>query len=178
MGGSNMICPMCRRTIEGDSSDILPDRKICLLCAENVKAYAKSPKDEERVAAFDYLQNCKAISQDTVVIGAIEALIKQYGILPPKSEQSSFIEEWEHASSFSAASGKELPYVVYQVTLKEKLIGTGSRNLAELEEIINHFFNRGYRLHTLSTSNGGSKGSLYGDRIQATLVFEKVNLFK
>ena len=80
--------------------------------------------------------------------------------------------------SFSAGSGYDRPYVVYQVTLKEKWIGTGSGNLTELEDVINQFYAKGYRLHTMSTSNGGSKGSLSGDRIQATLVFEKAGLFK
>lgn len=77
-------------------------------------------------------------------------------------------------SSFSGASGKELNYVVMQVTLKEKLIGTGSGNLTELEHVINSQVKKGYRLHTITTSNGGSKGLLGGDRIQATLVFEKI----
>ena len=77
-------------------------------------------------------------------------------------------------SSFSGASGKELNYVVMQVTLKEKFIGTGSGNLTELEHVINSQVQKGYRLHTITTSNGGSKGLLGGDRIQATLVFEKI----
>ena len=88
-------------------------------------------------------------------------------------ESPDFIERF----SYSTASGVDRPYVVYQVTLKEKLIGTGSGNLTELEDVINHFFSKGYRLHSMSTSNGGSKGSMLGDRIQATLVFEKVGLF-
>ena len=29
-------------------------------------------------------------------------------------------------------------------------------------------------MHTMPTSNGGSKGLMGGDRIQATMVFEKV----
>lgn len=78
------------------------------------------------------------------------------------------------SSSFSAASGKDLPYVVLQVTLKEKFIGTGSGNLVELENVINEQAKKGYRLHTITTSNGGSKGFMGGDRIQATLVFEKL----
>lgn len=41
------------------------------------------------------------------------------------------------SSSFSGASGAELDYVVMQVTLKEKLLGTGSGNLTELEHVIN-----------------------------------------
>lgn len=78
------------------------------------------------------------------------------------------------SSSFSGASGQDLQYVVMQVTLKEKLFGTGSGNLTELEKVINEQASKGYRLHTISTTNGGSKGFGGGDRIQATLVFEKL----
>ena len=83
---------------------------------------------------------------------------------------------WKDASVFSNASGKQLPYVVMQVTLKEKLFGTGSGNLTDLEDVINQQVSKGYRLHTMSTSNGGSKGFGGGDRIQATLVFERLDL--
>lgn len=69
---------------------------------------------------------------------------------------------------------KMKPYVVLQVVLKEKLIGTGSGNLTELENIINTQAAKGYRLHTITTASSGSKGMLGGDRIQATLVFEKL----
>ena len=65
-------------------------------------------------------------------------------------------------------------YVVLQVVLKEKLIGTGSGNLTELENIINKQASKGYRLHPITTASSGSKGMLGGDRIQATLVFEKL----
>ena len=34
-----------------------------------------------------------------------------------------------NSSSFSRASGNDLDYVVMQVTLKEKFLGTGSGNL-------------------------------------------------
>ena len=78
------------------------------------------------------------------------------------------------ASTFSLASGKNLHYVVLQVTLKEKFLGTGSGNLTELENVINKQAQKGYRLHTIATSNGGSKGLMGGDCIQATLVFEKI----
>ena len=80
--------------------------------------------------------------------------------------------------TYSTASGKNLPYVVIQVTLKEKFWGTGSKNLTDLEMVINNQVEKGYRLHTMTTSNGGSKGLGGGDRIQATLVFEKVAYFK
>lgn len=72
------------------------------------------------------------------------------------------------------ASGNSYQYVVLQVTLKEKFIGTGSGNLTELENVINQQAAKGYRLHTITTANGGSKGLMGGDRIQATMVFEKV----
>ena len=65
-------------------------------------------------------------------------------------------------------------YVVLQVTLKEKFLGTGSKNLVELENVINEQAARGYRLHTLSTASAQSTGFGGGDRIQATLVFERV----
>ncbi len=68
-----------------------------------------------------------------------------------------------------------MKYVVLQVVLKEKLIGTGSKNLTELEKIINEQAEKGYRLHTISTTTSGSKGLVAGgDRIQATMVFEKI----
>lgn len=66
-------------------------------------------------------------------------------------------------------------YVVLQVVLKEKLIGTGSGNLSELEKVINAQAAKGYRLHTITTSSSGSRGFLGGDRIQATMVFESLN---
>lgn len=66
-------------------------------------------------------------------------------------------------------------YVVLQVVLKEKFIGTGSANLTELEAVINQQASKGYRLHTISTVSGGSKGLLGGDRVQATMVFEKIS---
>lgn len=65
-------------------------------------------------------------------------------------------------------------YVVLQVTLKEKLIGTASKNLSELEDVINKQADKGYRLHTISTTSDGSKGLGGGDRIQATMVFERI----
>ena len=68
-----------------------------------------------------------------------------------------------------------MKYVVLQVVLKEEWLGTGSRNLMELETVINEQAAKGYRLHTMSTASGGSKGWMGGDRIQATLVFEKID---
>lgn len=65
-------------------------------------------------------------------------------------------------------------YVVLQVTLKEKFLGTASRNLQELEDVINAQAAKGYRLHTISTAASHSTGLAGGDRIQATMVFERL----
>ena len=67
-----------------------------------------------------------------------------------------------------------MQYVVLQVTLKEKFIGTGSKNLEQLETVINEQAAKGYRLHTISTASAQSSGFGGGDRIQATMVFEKI----
>ena len=65
-------------------------------------------------------------------------------------------------------------YVVIQMVLKEKFLGTGSGNITELEKAINAQAALGYRLHTITTAASGSKGFGGGDRIQATLVFEQI----
>ena len=86
-----------------------------------------------------------------------------------------FFDNIKDASTHStAANATDLHYVVLQVTLKEKFFGTGSGNLTELENVINTQVAKGYRLHTITTANGGSKGLGGGDRIQATMVFEKI----
>jgi hypothetical protein len=67
-----------------------------------------------------------------------------------------------------------MSYVVLQVVLKEKFFGSGSGNLTELEKVINKQAALGYRLHTITTSSSGSTGFGGGDRIQATMVFERL----
>ena len=68
-------------------------------------------------------------------------------------------------------------YVVIQVVLTEKLIGTGSgvRSLTNLQATINEQAAKGYRLHTITTASSGSKGFLGGDKIQATMIFERLD---
>ena len=70
------------------------------------------------------------------------------------------------------------PYVVQQVVLTEKLLGTGSNlvSLSNLQDVINRQVAKGYRLHTISTTSSGSKGFFGGDKIQATLVFERLDM--
>ncbi len=84
-------------------------------------------------------------------------------------------EMYADSSTFSTASGGSYNYVVLQVTLKEKFFGTGSGNLTQLESAINAQAALGYRLHTISTATSHSTGFGGGDRIQATMVFEKIN---
>ena len=66
-------------------------------------------------------------------------------------------------------------YVVIQVTLKEKIVGVGSGNLRELEQVINEQADKGYRLHTISTSTSNIKGVMGGERVHATMVFERID---
>ena len=67
-------------------------------------------------------------------------------------------------------------YVVIQVVLTEKFIGTGSgvSSLTNLQKVLNDQARKGYRLHTITTTSTDSKGFMGGDKIQATMVFEKV----
>ena len=67
-----------------------------------------------------------------------------------------------------------MSYVVLQVVLKEKFFGSGSGNLTELENVINKQAALGYRLHTISTAASGSSGFGGGDRLQATMMFERL----
>lgn len=80
------------------------------------------------------------------------------------------------AGAIKAAGQAGDMYVVVQVVLTEKFIGTGSgvSSLTNLQRTINDQAAKGYRLHTISTTSSGSKGFMGGDKIQATMVFEKV----
>ena len=79
------------------------------------------------------------------------------------------------ASELAEGEGSKMEYVVIQVTLKEKFMGTKSGNLSELEGAINSPAAKGYRLHTITTASAKSSGLGGGDRIQATMVFERLN---
>lgn len=97
---------------------------------------------------------------------------------PPAPGLSGVIGRIE-AEAVAGARPRPAPrgmsYVVLQVILKEKLWGTGSGNLTELEKAINAQASLGYRLHTITTASSGSKGLAGGDRIQATMVFERLS---
>lgn len=70
------------------------------------------------------------------------------------------------------------PYIVKQVVLTEAFFGTGSDgySLTNLQCVINRQVAQGYRLHTISTTSSGSKGFFGGDKIQATMVFERLDM--
>jgi hypothetical protein len=69
-------------------------------------------------------------------------------------------------------------YIVRQIVLTEAFFGTGSNqnSLMTLQNAINQEVAHGYRLHTMSTTSSGSKGFMGGDKIQATLIFERIDL--
>lgn len=83
---------------------------------------------------------------------------------------------WDDVAGRANANDGE-KYVVLQVVLTEKFLGTGSgtASLTNLQAEINKQAAKGYRLHTISTTTSGSKGFLGGDKIQATMVFERID---
>lgn len=83
---------------------------------------------------------------------------------------------WDEKTG-KAVVGNDDKYVVLQVVLTEKFLGTGSgtSSLTNLQAAINKQAALGYRLHTITTSSSGSKGFLGGDKIQATMVFERID---
>ena len=66
-------------------------------------------------------------------------------------------------------------YRVMQVVLREKFVGKGSKNFAEIEELCNQQYAEGYRLHTFAQSTARSTGIGGGDRTVCNLVFERMN---
>ena len=81
------------------------------------------------------------------------------------------------AGQLKAKGNSNDKYVVIQVVLTEKFIGTGSgiSSLTNLQATINEQAAKGYRLHTISTAASGSKGFFGGDKIQATMIFERID---
>ena len=68
-------------------------------------------------------------------------------------------------------------YIVIQVVLTERLFGSGSgkASLEILQREMNRQAELGYRLHSFSTTASGNKGIFGGDKIQATMVFERID---
>lgn len=119
----------------------------------------------------------KIILKDGVLCSSCGGQLPKLPISAPPytlAEAQNILNQKSENEEAPVYTGTFPQYVVLQVVLKEAFIGTGSANLTELEAIINRQAAKGYRLHTMSTTNGGSKGMGGGDRIQATLVFEKL----
>ena len=175
------ICPMCGKSYKIDPENeclLTEELPICTYCGDMLDSLMYSDSSSAHKAARKYISEKRAASTNPEGKDILQQLLDDYKEPVSEPEVPSMLQQVKHASSFSAASGNDLPYVVYQVTLKEKFIGTGSGNLAELEMVLNCFYKQGYRLHTMSTATSESKGFGGGDRIQATLVFEKIDLFK
>ncbi|MBR4014895.1 MAG: DUF4177 domain-containing protein [Anaerotignum sp.] len=83
---------------------------------------------------------------------------------------------WDNVAGRAAGNDDE-KYIVLQVVLTEKFLGTGSgvASLTNLQNEINKQAEKGYRLHTITTTSSGSKGFLGGDKIQATMIFERID---
>ncbi len=102
-------------------------------------------------------------------------------VQPPAAAPSGLSGAIARIEADAVSGGQPRPapqgasYVVLQVILKEKMWGTGSGNLTELEKALNNQAALGYRLHTITTASSGSKSLAGGDRIQATMVFEKLS---
>ena len=83
---------------------------------------------------------------------------------------------WDNNTGKAAVSSGE-KYIVLQVMLTKKFLGAGSgtASLNNLQVAINKQAVLGYRLHTISTTSSGSKDFLGGDKVQATMVFERID---
>ena len=73
------------------------------------------------------------------------------------------------SSTYSTASGRDgLQYVVLQVTLKEKFLGTGSGNLSALEEVLKEVIAKNPK--AIADYKGGKEkalGALVGQTMKA-----------
>lgn len=94
----------------------------------------------------------------------------------------------EQNNSIDKEQTENQKYIVVQVNLKDKFFKNETRNLKELEDLINSYANKGYRLHTCTTdfNQGIGVGNSFGGngdfgigfmgstKIRATLIFEKL----
>ena len=76
------------------------------------------------------------------------------------------------------SANNRLPYIVEQIVLGEPItgLGSGSEDLKQLQILLNKYAEKGYRLHTMSTTSTGHKGTFSGYKIHATLVFERLDM--
>lgn len=74
------------------------------------------------------------------------------------------------AEQAQAASGQQ--YIVRQLVLPQKVAGSGSADLSELQSAINAQAAKGYRLHSFDTAP--VPGGMNNTHLVATMVFEKL----
>ena len=136
--------------------------KVCGICGNELGMMSNKIILKDAVLCASCAKNLPRLSvgQDPYTLEEAKEIIRRI--------------ENRKVSEAQGYAGSTPEYVVLQVVLKETFSGTCSGNLSELEAIINRQASKGYRLHTISTAAGGSKGIGGGDRIQATLVFEKL----
>lgn len=146
-------CERCGKTYSGDKGS----KKSCPEC--NVEMYeTQYLRDDWRSLSLEEkLEKKIEISKEII----------------RKKENAEETVEKQKITQAIIEKQTNARYVVLQVTLKEKLIGTAMSNIDELELVINTQAEKGYRLHSIAVENGGSKGLAGGDRLQAILVFEK-----
>ena len=72
--------------------------------------------------------------------------------------------------------GEDKRQAALAIIAEDRRVGgkNGTASPTELEAAVNAQAAMGYRLHTITTAASGSKGIGGGDRIQATMVFEKL----
>ncbi|MGN1020653.1 MAG: hypothetical protein ACI4O7_09790 [Aristaeellaceae bacterium] len=73
------ICPMCGYSFEGNGSDILPGSRLCTVCADNIRTFARSKDNAERQAAYAYITDCRELTAQPDVQTAINSLFRDYG---------------------------------------------------------------------------------------------------
>jgi hypothetical protein len=159
-------CPHCQQWLEAPE-EMLGETIDCPSCQGSIELPAPEPK----VAPKKNI----VVSRKGVPFAKLPGPRQQKAEKQPRQEKK--MSGFGFDAGAIAAQGKAgNMYIVTQVVLTEKLLGTGSgtTSLTNLQATINNQVAKGYRLHTISTSSSGSKGFLGGDKIQATMVFEKV----
>lgn len=180
-----MKCPKCGEELRRSSKD--PNYGLCDNCRKRYKLEDNfNKRQDEKMAKKNICSICgselgmlagRILLEDGILCTSCGSKLPKLSIGQPLytlDEARQTIQRMERKNQTSKYTGPIPEYVVLQVVLKEAFVGTGSANLSELEVIINRQAAKGYKLHTISTTNGGSKGAGGGDRIQATLVFEKL----
>lgn len=164
-----MICSKCH-------NDNLEDSKFCIFCGAPIApvvqpARARQEMPEKPVTTPDGQER-------PATIQPIGALVRQERPAPAPEAAAKEKTDGKPAGSEAPVAppmpvGERQKYVVLQVNLKEKPTALGVTNIPVLEQVINQQAAAGYRLHSITNACGGSLIS--NDRLQATVVFERID---